>query len=342
MDEDRNNALRDESLLIDLLLGRCGEADAAGLKRRLAAEPHLRQLHEDLRNTLAAVALVGEVEPPEDLVASTLGRLRAARQTEALLAREELGRRDVIRPTFSLRELAAVAAVVLIFAGLFGTFVRQGQRRRTIDECKAHLGQIGSALLTYAGSNDGRLPAVGPDAHRWLPAANQPAVSNSVALFRLVRQGYASPVIFQCPAVGEGSFVVRQEMADFPGVKFISYSYQHALGTPGLWIEDPRMAAHRSEMVVLADANPVFRDGRFERERVRSPVSDNHDRTGMNVLFLPGNVEFKDNASVGVLGDNIYTIEGVVDYRGDEAPASPIDTFLAPAFSGPGAPGGGR
>jgi len=87
MDEDSNNALRDESLLIDLLLGRCGEADAAGLKRRLAAEPHLRQLHEDLRNTLAAVALVGEVEPPEDLVASTLGRLRAARQTEALLAR---------------------------------------------------------------------------------------------------------------------------------------------------------------------------------------------------------------------------------------------------------------
>jgi hypothetical protein len=325
---------RDETLLIDLLLGQLDDREAAELRSRLRREGDLRAAHENLRRTFAAMDLAIECEPPADLVSGTMARVRAAKATDALLAREDLGRRDVIRPTFSLRELTAVAASVLIITGVFGIFVRQAQRQRELDVCKARMGRIGSSMLTYAGSNGERLPAVGAQDRRWMASSSQPAVSNSMAMFRLVKEGYESPVTFQCPAVGHGSFVVKKQMNDFPAARFVSYSYQHSLGAQGMWINDPRLGGQGKQMVVLADANPVFRDGRFQRERARTAISDNHSREGMNVLFLSGGVEFKDHAFVGVDDDNIYLAKGVEDYRGDEAPSGPTDSFLLPAFSG--------
>lgn len=325
----------DESLLIDLLLGQMAPREAETLRARLKREPQLHAAHENLRRTLAAVDLAVECEPPADLVSATMARVRAAKTTDALLAREEFGRRDVIRPTFSLRELLAVAACVLIVTGAFGVFVKQSQRQRELDVCKARMGKIGASMLTYAGSNQERLPAVGVQDRRWLPSSSQPAVSNSMALFRLAKDGYESPVTFQCPSVGHGSFVVKKDMTDFPAARYVSYSYQHSLGAQGLWINDPKLNGRGKQMVVLADANPVFRGGRFERERARTAISDNHNREGMNVLYLSGGVEFKDHAFVGVEDDNIYLAKGVDDYLGEEVPSGPTDTFLLPAFSSP-------
>ena len=36
------------------------------------------------------------------------------------------------------------------------------------------------------------------------------------------------------------------------------------------------------------------------------------------------------HAQAGVNGNNIWLADGIYDYRGDEKPTSPVDTFLLP------------
>ncbi len=99
--------------LIDFLLGECEPDVAADIRRRLAHDSRFRAIHDNIAKTLGAISLVGEIEPPEDLVSRTLSRIRQHQQTNALLAREQLTRRRG-RPTFLLRELAAVAAILVL------------------------------------------------------------------------------------------------------------------------------------------------------------------------------------------------------------------------------------
>ena len=82
----------DEALLIDFLLGRCDDAAAADVRRRLEGEAALRRLRDNVARTLEAVNLVGQDEPPADLVHDTMERIRQAQETTALLEREEIGR----------------------------------------------------------------------------------------------------------------------------------------------------------------------------------------------------------------------------------------------------------
>ena len=44
-------------------------------------------------------------------------------------------------------------------------------------------------------------------------------------------------------------------------------------------------------------------------------------------------MEWAQTAEAGVMGNNIYLAEGVYEYRGDERPSTPTDTFLLPAYS---------
>lgn len=327
----------DEILLIDFALDRCDEALSRQVRQRLTGDAALRRLHDDIRNTFAAMDLSVEADPPEGLVERTLARLRSARETDALLAREELSRRDVIRPTFSLREAGAIAGVVLLLLSVFGVSYREARRRQDRTQCGARVARLGAGLLTYANQNRKYLPAAGETPNRnWLPKASQPAVSNSRALFPLLRRGYVEPTAFQCPAVGGRSFVVRAGMTDFPHPESITYSYQYSIGMPGLWMEDRKLVGVKMSMAILADGTPLFPNGRFRADRVRAPVSDNHDGWGQNVLYLDMHVEFQRRASVGVHGDNIYLSQGIYEYDGDEAPAGPTDTFLLPAFSNVG------
>lgn len=322
-----------QQLLTDYVLGRLAPEARQQLRQRIEGEPELGRLHDNIRNTFSALGLAIEVEPPADLVARTMARIRSARQTDALLAREQLTRRDVIRPTFSIREIAAIAAIVLMIGGIFGVSFREADRRRRRVECAQNVSKIGAAVMSYANRNDGHLPSTMAPGDRWMSTPSQPAASNSRALFRLIADGYLQPPTFQCPAVGGDSFAVKAGMTDFPGGKFVSYSFQHSIGPKGLWVEDKRLGPVRESMAILADSSPVFRDGRFNTEGLARQASDNHDQTGQNVLYLDIHVEFKAQSSVGVGGDNIFLVDGVTQYEGNEKPAGPTDSFLLPAYS---------
>jgi len=322
----------DEMTLIDFLLGECDDTRAEAVRSRLARDASFRKLRDAIERTVAAIRLAPEVEPPHDLVEKTLARIQSARQTEALIAREEFNRR-VFRPTFSLRELGALAAVVVLLAIILIPSIRKARQLTLAGQCRSYVGRIGTALHIYANDNDDYLPGLSAQNARWLPAEGQPAVSNSAGLFRLVTGHYEEPVVFQCPAVGGRSFEIRAGMLDFPKDEHISYSYQHALGAYLIRRSDPSLMAVAETMVILADSTPLFRDGKFCPERLRNPISDNHDRAGHNVLYLDMHAGWAELATVGVGNDNIFMAGGICDYQGDERTVSQRDTFLLPAFT---------
>jgi hypothetical protein len=327
---------QDEQLLIDYLLGRCDPVQAQAIQRRLDDDEEFLRLHQDVRNTLAAMGRLAELAPPPGLADRTIDRVRQVRATEALITRAELSRPMVFRSRLSLRDLIAVASVVFLVGIAYfftsGRFQAQALRDRRL--CEAQMGQIGRAAYAYAEENGGFLPLSSDAPRPWLALAGQPAVSNSAALFKLVSARYVPAEVFQCPAVGGGklaSFAVQAGMTDFPQGKFIGYSYQHALGR-GLSLNNPALQTTMHDMAILADSNPLFSGGRFQPQRLDDPLSENHGRKGQNVLYLDNHVNWTVTAAAGVRGNNIFLIDGVFNYRGDEAPVEPTDTFLLPTY----------
>jgi len=330
-----NREIDDRQLLTDFLLGRCDGEQEQCIRGRLARDEVFRSHHDSLANVLSAVRLVAQTEPPADLIERTLSRIRQKRQIDALLVREGL-RRGLSRSTFSLRELSAAAAVLVLLGSVFIPSLRQGRRLAAVGRCASQLGQIGAGVSAYASDNNEFLPAADSGYRRWLPSASQASVSNSEGLFKLIAGGYVRPGVFQCPglpAPPETSFVVQAGMTDFPKGEFVCYSYQHTLGPNAIRRSHSRLVAVAESMVILADSSPLFHQGRFCRDRIRDPASDNHQGTGQNVLFFDLHAEWARTVFAGVMGNNIYLAEGIFDYRGDEAPAGPTDTFLLPAYS---------
>jgi hypothetical protein len=333
MTEQRRN---DEALLMDLLAGRSPDA-AEEIRLRLEQESEFRALRDDIGNSLAAMKLAPELEPPAGLAERTLARINSLRKTEALVAREELHRRTFFRPTFSLREIGAVAAAAIVLAAVFVPSVYNARQQAAADLCASHQAQIGAGASMYANANNGFLPCTGAPQGRWLPAEGQKATSNSIGPFKLVIAGYVPPAMFQCPAAGGGSaagFAVQAGMNDFPAGKFITYSYQHTLGTNGLSLSNPALAKATKDMAIMADETPLFAGGRFHPERLNTPRSLNHGGRGQNVLYLDMHVQWAGSPNVGVDGDHIYLVKGITNYRGDEAPAGPTDSFLLPSYPG--------
>ncbi len=320
----------DISVLIDYVLGSCEVSVAETIRRRIEEDADFARLHQNIVHTFAAMRLAPPPAPPQDLIEATMARIRQQVRISQLIAREESTRR-VSLPTFSMRELGAVAAAVLILAAVFIPSINQGRNLAQRNVCASNVGRIGTAMLTYANDNNDYLPSADSRLLRWLPSGEAPAVSNSAALFKLIRGKYQSPVVFQCPAVGGESFA-QAGLIDFPASRFISYSYQHAVGPSRL----RRGALHEvaGNMAILADTTPLFRDGRFRPSYVRALASQNHRQTGQNVLYLTGRVIWADKPNVGVRGNNIFLAEGILDYDGIEQPTDATDTFLLPNYSG--------
>jgi len=196
------------------------------------------------------------------------------------------------------------------------------------------------------------------------------AVGNQANLWLLVREGYADAGIFVCPATADRPSLNR---ADAPGVmgflatdpgtgkpvpeetRFLSrlaagrcsYSYQNQFAHPNT---DPQVAYpgtpttnrayHPPDLAICADRNPYMRTD-IVRQPIVSPDTNpdanslNHHGTGQNVLYLAGEVRWRDTPWCGARRhdgrrDNIYWPD---DGRPDDPhnlPRTPDDSFLVP------------
>ena len=329
---------QDEALLIDYLLDRCDEAARRAVDLRLEKDAEFRALRGDLANSFDALKLLVAPQASDGLADRTLARIDSARQSTAAATRRGLS--GAGRPTFSLRETGVIAAAVVIMAMLFIPWARQARERARQGRCAANVGQIGTGMKNYALDNRDSLPLAHASNAAWLPGAGRKPVSNSAGLFRLVRNRYAPVSVFQCASDGGAAgnaAGVSDRMKDFPAAKYISYSYQHALGSEPLSRASTVLAPVAAEMAVLSDQTPVFENGRFQVASIQGARtnSGNHSGRGQNVLYLDWGVKWRQGARVGVRGDNIFLVQGKkAEYDGTETPASATDSFLLPAWSG--------
>jgi competence protein ComGC len=225
-----------------------------------------------------------------------------------------------------LRELTALAAMIVVAIGILVPVVSKSRERSQRELCQANQGQIGTALAAFSIDNNDMLPSAQAPSRQWLSKSS--AASNSSALFQLIARNLARPEAFQCPAAGGQSFVAQAGMIDFPHPKAISYSYQHSLSS-AIRRSDAAVASAQHDFAIMADATPVFHNGAFDPVCAQGGTSRNHGN-GQNVLYLDGTARWADSCTVGVGGNNIWLAEGVWNYKGDEAPSSPTDTFLLP------------
>ena len=326
---------RDEQLLIDFLLGRCDRQQAEEVAARLGDDPAFHDLHDRLDRTFSVLNKMPEPAAPADLTERTLAGIDAARRRTAELARTELGGGSS-RSTFSMRELAGIAAAIILIVAVIVPIVQQTNERALRSDCRARVGQIGAGAQRYAAANDGLLPGADPTRHRWLATGDEPSASTSAPLFELAKGGFVPVTVFVCPAVGGRPTLYRitSAMTDFPSAMHISYSYQHSLGGRRISINDPALAAVSENMAILSDGTPAFVGNAF-RADLAHKSSHNHGGDGQNVLYLPGNVSWSGTPAAGVSGNNIFLAEGVEDYEGTETPSNETDSFLLPTFSNP-------
>jgi hypothetical protein len=317
-------------ILIDSALGQCNDRERKTVDDLLAGDFEAQHISDDIKNALSALAALPSHEPFDDLVPQTIQRIEQYRTTQNLIAHES--RRPMYSPTFSLREVLTVAAVLVVMVLLFVPSIKQAKHVAMVNVCASNMGRIGTGLTQYANMNGDYLPAPETTDMQWLPLPDKP-VSTTNGLFKLVRRDYTDPTLFQCPAVECCTFVMRDQMSDFPAAKYVSYSYQHDLGVHKLRLKNSPLDLVASKMAIMGDSNPIFVDGKFHPELLQAKASPNHNGQGQNVLYLDMHVNWSSDANAGIDGDNIYTIQGVTQYRGDEAPARPTDSFLLPVVN---------
>jgi prepilin-type N-terminal cleavage/methylation domain-containing protein/prepilin-type processing-associated H-X9-DG protein len=274
------------------------------------------------------------------------------------------------RKAFTLVELLVVITIIGMLAGLLLPAVYRALEQANQAACKSNLKQIGTACQTWAASHRQKWPDVLNDGSTmWYdvgatrsdqvtadqeppedpeePTLNEGMVNSNMANFwRLIASAGMTIDVFLCPSADHlrDDTVVRfDQVKDFRGPRYISYSYQNVLGPYAL---TQTGAEQPSALAVAADANPqrsdFYSDGpgttveegatdlklgsepHFEQDddtvdwnedlpesgipegnawQLNSP---NHKFMGQNVLYLDGHVEWRLHPYCGAKFDNIW------------------------------------
>lgn len=237
---------------------------------------------------------------------------------------------------FTLTELVAVVACLVILAAIFIPYLRHVRERNNRTRCAENLRQIQMGLTKYGEDNGKDFPRVRvrpdkPDGYvaftgggKADPFAERSAVQpNDVtaSLWLLVRQDYVDPQAFICPSTDDVAGPEDKSLGNFPSSNALSYSY----ATPFSSLSDYRLNSDRlrAEFVVLADRNPgagAATKGASSTIEALQANSHNHAGAGQNVLYGAGNVEFHTTPYCGFGQDNIYTALAITPIPSGEKP----------------------
>ncbi|MBN2446106.1 MAG: DUF1559 domain-containing protein [Phycisphaerae bacterium] len=326
--------------LLDLHLGELSDGEAGELRARLEADPQLAEQHAILTSVFAALESVrGAEAAPADLgrriaarVAAT-PRLSIAKADAELREQTERTQRPLIIPFSNLRDIVAVAAMVVLAVGLGLPGLLNVRERGQRIACSANLAQIGSAVQQYANAFDSSLPFVGwnQGENTWLPT-DDPDVQtlpNRRHVYPLLRGRYVRPTAFICPSRMHVAMRDEQidENDDFLESRNVSYAYQNMAGVRPSAEDLPALP-------LLSDENPLFQDGLPLFDALRQGLSSSkrnspaHRSAGQNILSLSGHVQWVTTPTVGIKNDNIWTLRDVTEYTGREGPSSVYDSQM--------------
>lgn len=331
MDSQRPVPLVCDDDLLDWALGLLEPARREQVEAALARSPELRERADAVHRTLSVLDKL-KVAPPDDDLAERIRQQVAAvrnasdRPGTSVPGTEPDSSDRRVRPSlFSLVEIGAAAAAILLLTLVFVPGAMRVNAMKDRLACQSNMQHIGVGLESYATANARMLPFPHlPAQGNWLARDHGRAPSGTAPLFILVRVGVVQPNSLLCPATPDQGFSGScGDLADFPEPSFCSYSFQNLHGAAGPIMHDPARG-----VPVLADRNPVFRDGRFRNDVSGNTNSWNHKREGQNVLFTDGRVRWVDSPQVE--GDNIWLSGSTRVYTGTERCQGPNDWFFAP------------
>lgn len=326
--------------VLDLHLGVLSSDEQAAAHESIASDAALAGQHESLSRVFAALGAIDASAPPADLAARCLLRVRAAgpapratRAAERLTRAVERQELRILRLA-SLREVVAVAAMIVLAIGLGMPGLMHLRERGQRVACAYNLAQIGTGIQQYASTFNASLPFAGwSDASSWRPtgAPGVIAMPNRRHVFPLLQRAYvADPSVFVCP--GQLGVPLAREAArrssDFVDDRNVTYAYQNMAGVRPTTNDDPALP-------IMSDANPLFADGVPLLDAARGAWRDAgamnsraHRGGGQNLLVLSGHVRWATTPDAGVHNDNIWTLRGVSDYTGREGPLAATDSHL--------------
>jgi hypothetical protein len=324
--------------LLDLYLGQLSPEQRAELDRRISEDPVLARHNEAFAAVFQALDSVRGERPPvglaERVVARAAASPRVVRPPNVVPEADEEPRGVILR-VHSLRDVLAVAAMIVLAVGLGVPSVLHVRERNQRIACSNNLAHVGQGMQAYAAAFGDSLPFVGwhPGRDSWQPTS-EPGVDslpNRRHVYPLLLSGHARPVWFVCPAGDAVPMPAEQvrQCRDFIESRNLSYAYQNMAGARPSLLGDP-------DLPILADDNPCFDDGRplfdiARRVGLHDPSKANsraHRGAGQNILTLDGRVIWTTTPDSGINGDNIWTLKHVGKYTGQEGPESTKDSHL--------------
>lgn len=332
-----NSITNDEKqLLFDHSFGLTSDSESAHAHALISSNEEAAEIYGHFQALLAPLDTWQPEPCPDELAERTISRLvdmadSGHQDLEGLLA-DEQARPITVKVGFwrNVSEMIAVAAAVMIIAGvLLPIFNRERQRYWKVC-CQRQLSSIFGGLSNYVGDHDGQAPTVTAGANQqW----------NTQSLYLPMKLGYIrDSSYFVCPGRDTGR-VLRFDISkvadydDFPKRGYITYS-------PRKRCPDSDMKRGLCDGPILSDRNPIFdNDGPDETfkkrldEAIMRANSRNHRGRGQNVLYSDGSVRFIKIRLVA--NDDIFTLSDGMCH-GDELsdrevlPTHEADIFLAP------------
>lgn len=334
MDHDENN-LADS--LLEWHLNSPGDWDRSRIEAELCRDAELRTKSDRLGRILRPLDHWTVSSGPADLADRVL---RVVKQSAsygadaAFTPVAEPAEPGLIRfPFFKLRDLAAIAACIILLLGVSipGVSALRSRSQRTL--CANNLSGIFQGVGAYQAAYAGALPYAGfAQNAAWLPDRNDrsPYTSNSRHVFLLLKHRFvARPQTFLCPCAEDAEPMNVADAVnydDFAAARNICYDSLNLAGaSPNI-----RPAA---TIAYLGDANPLFVGARFN-EGLDPQIANSraHGGRGQTILILDGHAEYLRTPIYGSHKDNVWVIEGVRRYTGNEVPTRPDDAFLVPGF----------
>ena len=330
-----------DAQILDHYLGHLSDAEQRHLRQRMAADPALAAQHGALASVFAALRAVPTEPMPASLPERIMDRIRAAgpaprviRPRDRLTDTVEERSNHIIRIGHNLRDIAAIAALIVLAVG-FGVpgMLHMRDRQQRLD-CSWNLARLGSGLQQYASMFGGSLPFAGwSPGSSWQPS-DDPRVStipNRRHVYPLLQMAFITdPRVFICPSqhhVPMPASEVRQHN-DFLESRNVSYAYQNMAGVRPCANDDPRLPTLSDENPLFADGVPLFDARRLVRMNPATANSRAHGGAGQNILTLRGEVKWTTTPLVGIDDDSIWTLRGVTEYTGQEGPTCATDSHL--------------
>ncbi len=331
-----------DARLLDLHLGHLSRAEEAELRAKIESEPALVEQDRALTSVFTALRAVPTEAAPRDLAGRVSQRVREAgpvprvvRPTDQWTAALE-ERPERIIQLGSLRDVIGIAAIVVLAIGLGVPGLMHARERSDRLACTRNLQMLGTGVQQYASTFGSSLPFAGfaQAGNSWLPSDDPQitTVPNRRHVFLLLRRNFVrDPRVFVCPSQHDVPMPMDAvaQRSDFLEPRNVSYAYQNMAGVR------PSPKRDAADLPILSDDNPLFADGLplFDARRlgIGDPAQSNshaHRSAGQNILTLDGRVKWTTTPNSGVNGDNIWTLEDVDEYTGQEGPSKSTDAHL--------------